>query len=208
MSERVPGGFAAVYKVLVGVRGVRPLPPRLLRRRPRRRPVRHRRRDRPAAHVQPSSAGRRDKPTAVALAATDPANPYGAALPWPDAVGEGGGTAPAARPAPWSCWSTARLTLYVERGGRTLLTWTDDADAARPGRRGARRPPSAGVRSAGSPSRRPTASQLLGAAARRRCARRSRPPASSPPRAGLRLGRCDVPEGDTVCRAAGCSTGR
>ena len=43
---------------------------------------------------------------ALALAATDPANPYGAALPWPDAS-DGRATGPAARPAPWSCWSTA-----------------------------------------------------------------------------------------------------
>ena len=55
------------------------------------------------------------KPLAVALAATDPANPYGAALPWPDRperptprAGELAGTGPVARPARWWCWSTAR----------------------------------------------------------------------------------------------------
>ncbi len=57
------------------------------------------------------------KPEAVALASTDPANPYGAALPWPDRAAAdpdadrparaGRGTAPAARPARWWCWSTA-----------------------------------------------------------------------------------------------------
>ena len=74
------------------------------------------------------------KPVAVALAATDPANPYGAALPWP--AGRRGrraaATAPAARRARSSCSSTARSTLYVERGGRTLLTWTDDPDLLAP----------------------------------------------------------------------------
>ena len=61
---------------------------------------------------------------AVVLAATDPANVYGAALPWPERapataeeavdVGEGTGapgrapgTGPVARPARWSSWSTA-----------------------------------------------------------------------------------------------------
>ena len=81
----------------------------------------------------------------MALAATDPANPYGAALPWPERVADDAGdgrpaTGPAARPARWSCWSTATLALYVERGGRTLLTFTDDADAPR-ARRSTRSPP-------------------------------------------------------------------
>ncbi len=113
VSERVPGGFAAVYKVLsafeetgrcrrgyfVGTLGAAQFGTsgsvdRL----------------RTYAEV-PDDA----KPVAVALAATDPANPYGAALPWPDrperAEGESptrSGTVPAARPAPWSCSSTAR----------------------------------------------------------------------------------------------------
>ena len=40
----------------------------------------------------------------LVLAACDPANPYGAALPWP----ERGGHRPVARPVPWSCSSAAR----------------------------------------------------------------------------------------------------
>ena len=72
------------------------------------------------------------------LAATDPANPYGAALPWPERVvdsgnGEtGAGDRPprrAARRAPWWSLVGGDLVLYVERGGRTLLSFTDDPEA-------------------------------------------------------------------------------
>ena len=37
------------------------------------------------------------------------------------------GTGPAARPGPSWCWPTASFVLYVERGGKTLLSWTSDA---------------------------------------------------------------------------------
>ena len=43
---------------------------------------------------------------AVVLAAADPANPYGAALPWP-AAGAEPARGPAARRGRWSCWWTA-----------------------------------------------------------------------------------------------------
>ncbi|MGN6238801.1 MAG: Lhr family helicase, partial [Cellulosimicrobium cellulans] len=101
------------------------------------------------------------RPGAVLLAATDPANPYGAALPWParpSAVDPGLGTAaspvaPAtAGPPSGSAASPARaatgtdasrghrpgrkagavvvlsdgdLALYVERGGRSVLSFVD-----------------------------------------------------------------------------------
>ena len=71
------------------------------------------------------------------LAATDPANPYGAALPWPERVvdsGDGGparrpGTGPGARPGALVVLVDGELVLYVERGGRTLLSFSDDAEA-------------------------------------------------------------------------------
>ena len=47
-ARRLRGGLQGA----LGVRGLRSLPARLLRRRPRRRPVRHGRRDRPAAHLR------------------------------------------------------------------------------------------------------------------------------------------------------------
>ena len=74
------------------------------------------------------------KPVAVALAATDPANPYGAALPWPDRPErrrEGpdsrSGHRPGRKAGAMVVLVDGALTLYVERGGRTLLTWPDDA---------------------------------------------------------------------------------
>ncbi len=67
------------------------------------------------------------------LAATDPANPYGAALPWPerpvDGDGEGAGShRPARRAGALVVLVAGRLVLYVERGGRTLLSFTDDPE--------------------------------------------------------------------------------
>ncbi|WP_182526590.1 ATP-dependent helicase [Nocardioides dongkuii] len=124
MSERVPGGFAAAYKVLSAfedsgrcrrgyfVSGL--------------------------GAAQFGTAGAIDrlrtfsevatdaKPSAVALAATDPANPYGAALPWPEA-GEGGHR-PGRKAGALVVLVDGRLTLYVERGGRTLLTWSEEPD--------------------------------------------------------------------------------
>ncbi|GAA1150262.1 ATP-dependent helicase [Nocardioides aquiterrae] len=126
MSERVPGGFAAVYKVLSAfedsgrcrrgyfVAGL--------------------------GAAQFGTAGAVDrlrtfaevpddaKPTAVALAATDPANPYGAALPWPETSGH----RPGRKAGAIVVLVDGVLTLYVERGGRTLLTWSDDPDRLGP----------------------------------------------------------------------------
>ncbi|NIJ05395.1 Lhr family ATP-dependent helicase [Frigoribacterium faeni] len=130
-----------------------------------------------------AAAGRGREIPVVTLAATDPANPYGAALPWPgqpavagdDAAGgaaggavtgtagsDGAGTSAAAAGAgaagsvraatggtsPTAAGSTSkktghrpgrkagslvvlvdgRLTVYVERGGKTLLTFGDPDD--------------------------------------------------------------------------------
>ncbi|WP_422746003.1 Lhr family helicase [Micromonospora sp. WMMD754] len=72
---------------------------------------------------------------AVVLAATDPANPYGAALPWPERVVDSGdGTAPATghragrKAGALVVLVGGDLVLYVERGGRTILSFTDDTD--------------------------------------------------------------------------------
>ena len=133
MSERVPGGFAATYKVLstfeesgrcrrgyfvsgLGAAqfGAAGAIDRL----------------RTYAEVDPDA-----KPVAIALAATDPANPFGAALPWPDRTlvspsDEGressSGHRPGRKAGAMVVMVDGHLTLYVERGGRTLLTWTDD----------------------------------------------------------------------------------
>ncbi|MCD6640127.1 MAG: ATP-dependent helicase [Nocardioides sp.] len=65
---------------------------------------------------------------AVALAATDPANPFGAALPWPEASPEHAGHRPGRKAGAMVVVVEGHLVLYVERGGRTLLSWSDDAE--------------------------------------------------------------------------------
>ncbi len=101
----------------------------------------------------PYGAGRRENATSVVLAASDPANPYGAALTWPTreagpsadpkdaglaqtsvselAAGERGtgpraGHKPGRKAGALVVLVDGALTLYVERGGKTLLSWTDD----------------------------------------------------------------------------------
>ncbi len=126
-SERTPGGFAAVYKVLSAFEdsgrcrrgyfvdglgaaqfGTAGAVDRL----------------RTFSDLRPD-----EKPIATALAATDPANPYGAALPWP--AGEGGHR-PGRKAGALVVLVDGELTLYVERGGRTLLTWSDEAETLAP----------------------------------------------------------------------------
>jgi ATP-dependent helicase Lhr and Lhr-like helicase len=127
MSERQPGGFAAVYKVLsmfeesgrcrrgYFVEGL--------------------------GAAQFGTAGAIDrlrtfsevesdaKPEAVCLAATDPANPYGAAFSWPESDG---GHRPGRKAGALVVLVDGELTLYVERGGKTLLTWSDDTERLTP----------------------------------------------------------------------------
>jgi ATP-dependent helicase Lhr and Lhr-like helicase len=127
MSERTPGGFAAAYRVLAtfeesgrcrrgyfveglgaaqfGTAGAV---------------------DRLRSHVHSTPP---DKPEAVTLAATDPANPYGAALPWPVSTGSTTGATghrPGRKAGALVVLVEGELALYVERGGRTLLTFSDD----------------------------------------------------------------------------------
>ncbi len=55
------------------------------------------------------------------LAATDPANPYGAALPWPKPRQEGSGRRPSRSPGAYVLMRDGEPILYVERGGRGIL---------------------------------------------------------------------------------------
>jgi len=127
VSERTPGGFAAAYKVLsafeesgrcrrgyfvdglgaaqFGTAGAI---------------------DRLRTFSETDS---HDKPVALCLAATDPANPYGAALPWPESPG---GHRPGRKAGALVVLVGGELTIYVERGGRTLLTWSEDLDRLGP----------------------------------------------------------------------------
>ncbi|WP_123917735.1 DEAD/DEAH box helicase [Georgenia muralis] len=69
--------------------------------------------------------GRQPAPRVHLLAATDPANPYGAALAWPP-TSAGEGHRPGRKAGAVVVLVDGTMTLYVERGGRTLLSFTDD----------------------------------------------------------------------------------
>jgi ATP-dependent Lhr-like helicase len=58
----------------------------------------------------------------VVLAAADPANPYGAALPWPEQP-PGVSHRPGRKAGSLVVLADGELALYVERGGKTLLAW-------------------------------------------------------------------------------------
>ena len=156
VGERIAGGFAAVYPVLKAaeesgrarrgyfVEGLGAaqfaLPGAVDRLRSQARPL-----------------DVRDPSPALVLAATDPANPYGAALPWPPAAvpptpvasgtDAGAGTAgagtsgaptagrghqPGRKAGALVVTVDGACVLYVERGGRTLLSFTDDPACLQP----------------------------------------------------------------------------
>ena len=135
-AERIAGGFAAVYPVLrameeagqcrrgyfvEGLGGAQfALPGAVDRMRALAEPPRR------AGWAGPASSSAE---RAVVLAAADPAQPYGAALAWPERPGE---TASSHRPGRKAgalvVLVDGSLVLYVERGGRTLLSWTDDPE--------------------------------------------------------------------------------
>ncbi len=128
VNERTPGGFAAVYKVLAafeesgrcrrgyfvaglgaaqfGVTGAVDL----------------------LRSLSSESGGSSPQASALVLAATDPANPFGAALPWPERTVDlaNAGHRPGRKAGAVVVIVDGFLTLYVERGGRTLLTFTAD----------------------------------------------------------------------------------
>jgi ATP-dependent Lhr-like helicase len=79
--------------------------------------------DRLRSYLDSVDPERREYQTVV-LAAADPANPYGAALPWPESAHRPGRKAGAL-----VALVDGQLTWFLERGGRTLLTFTDDAEA-------------------------------------------------------------------------------
>ncbi|MFT3876301.1 MAG: DEAD/DEAH box helicase [Propioniciclava sp.] len=61
----------------------------------------------------------------VVLAASDPANPYGAALAWP----ESGDHKPGRKAGALIVLDAGVPVVWLERGGRTALTWSNDPDA-------------------------------------------------------------------------------
>ncbi|MEU2032177.1 ATP-dependent helicase [Nocardia amamiensis] len=132
-NEGVPGGFALMYRVLTEFED---------RGRCRRgyfvdslggaqfstTDVVDRLRSFDTERARPES--RQPTGTVLALAACDPANPYGAALAWPKSDVEGGHR-PGRKAGALVVLVDGELVLYLERGGKTLLTFTEDPDARR-----------------------------------------------------------------------------
>ncbi|MEV1239763.1 DEAD/DEAH box helicase [Nonomuraea sp. NPDC049750] len=136
-SERLPGGFTPVYQVLrayeesgrcrrgyfvEGLGGAQFALPGAVDRMRAMAPS--------VAPAGPASgdlgpSGRAADRRAVVLAAADPANPYGAALSWPAHPGEVGHK-PGRKAGALVVLVDGFLVLYVERGGKTLLSFADD----------------------------------------------------------------------------------
>jgi ATP-dependent Lhr-like helicase len=126
-TERVTGGFAGVYRVLRAmeesgrcrrgyvVEGLGAaqfaVPGAIDRLR--------------AVGQQPENAG-----STVVLAAADPAQPYGAALPWPATVGDAKHR-PGRKAGALVVLVDGAAALYVERGGRSLLSFTEETETVR-----------------------------------------------------------------------------
>nr|WP_197043222.1 DEAD/DEAH box helicase [Saccharothrix sp. NRRL B-16314] len=130
-TERVTGGFSAVYRVLRAmeesgqvVRGyvVEGLGAAQFAARGAV--------DRLRASSRPVGQEHAGAPDAVVLAAADPAQPYGAALPWPESSGEGKHR-PGRKSGALVVLVDGAATLYVERGGRSLLSFTEEEEPLR-----------------------------------------------------------------------------
>ncbi|MEO3853258.1 DEAD/DEAH box helicase [Acrocarpospora sp. B8E8] len=151
-SERLPGGFSAVYQVLrafeesgrcrrgyfvEGLGGAQFASPGAVDRMRAMAPS-------GAAEAEAASHGAspldslwqagvtahghgRPPRRTVVLAAADPANPYGAALPWPDRA-EDVTHRPGRKAGSLVVMVDGRLILYVERGGKTLLSFGAEDD--------------------------------------------------------------------------------
>jgi ATP-dependent Lhr-like helicase len=139
-SERIPGGFAAVYPVLRAmeeagqcrrgyfVEGLGAAQFALPGAVDRMRALADRSRV-----AEPGARASISAERAVVLAAADPAQPYGAALPWPDRPVETPSShRPGRKAGALVVLVDGSLVLYVERGGRTLLSWTDDPELLGP----------------------------------------------------------------------------
>ncbi len=139
MAERPAGGFAAIYRVLSAfeeagrarrgyfVEGLGAAQFALPGAVDRLRLLAAR------AARTPEAATTAEDPRALVLAATDPANPYGAALTWPERAGEvATGHKPGRKAGALVVLVDGRLALYVERGGRSLLTWSDEPETVQP----------------------------------------------------------------------------
>ena len=83
--------------------------------------------DRLRAHTDGVDAGTREY-QAVVLAAADPANPYGATLPWPTGA-EDSSHRPGRKAGALVALVDGELVWFLERGGRSLLSFSADSEA-------------------------------------------------------------------------------
>jgi ATP-dependent Lhr-like helicase len=124
LAEGVPGGFAALYGELVNletlgtarrgyfVEGLGGAQFAL------------------SGAVERLRGLRSDEPAGpLVLAATDPANPYGASLPWPKREGDAANRRPSRVPGAYVVTLDAEPVLYVERGGKGLVALREPFDA-------------------------------------------------------------------------------
>jgi ATP-dependent Lhr-like helicase len=129
-AEEVPGGFATLYKVLTALEdagrcqrgyfveslgGAQFAVASTV--------------DRLRSYLDNVDAERSEY-RAVVLAAADPANPYGASLPWPSRTSDDDAPArPGRKAGALVVLVDGELAWFLERGGRSLLNFTDDPDA-------------------------------------------------------------------------------
>lgn len=125
-AEGIPGGFAAVYPVLKAleeagrcrrgyfVEGLGAAQFAL-----------------PGAVERLRSA--QEEPKALVLAASDPANPYGAALPWPERGAEDPGHRPSRRAGAVVVLVGGEPAIFLERGLKSALSLTAESSALQAG---------------------------------------------------------------------------
>jgi ATP-dependent Lhr-like helicase len=90
----------------------------------------------PAAPADGPRGPRKPEIPVLVLAAADPASAYGAALPWPERPAESGtGHRPGRKAGALVVLARGELVLYVERGGKTLLSWSSDPEILEPAAR-------------------------------------------------------------------------
>jgi ATP-dependent Lhr-like helicase len=130
-AEGIPGGFATLYKVLSGFEeagrcqrgyfveslgGAQFAVASTV--------------DRLRTYLDGVDPERRDY-QAIVLAAADPANPYGAALPWPTRADADAGHRPGRKAGALVVLVDGELVWFSERGGRSLLNFSADEEAQR-----------------------------------------------------------------------------